>query len=143
MYHLLLNVIRHSHATFTPLDFEDIFKNIGKRGKHNIPFSHLTSSKLQHLTGRGGGGGGVGVTSIHNKRGCAIFTKKVVPKNLGNRNARLSFYVRKFTTQTRKSLISTPHLSFIYFILGFYTYLQNKRMRRCGVAPPTNNFRKT
>ena len=24
-----------------------------------------------------------------------------------------------------------------------YTYLQNKRMRRCGVAPPTNNFRKT
>ena len=25
----------------------------------------------------------------------------------------------------------------------YYTYLQNKRMRRCGVAPPTNNFRKT
>ena len=24
-----------------------------------------------------------------------------------------------------------------------YTYLQNKRMRRCGVPPPTNNFRKT
>ena len=24
-----------------------------------------------------------------------------------------------------------------------YTLLQNKRMRRCGVAPPTNNFRKT
>ena len=23
-----------------------------------------------------------------------------------------------------------------------YTYLRNKRMRRCGVAPPTNNFRK-
>ena len=24
-----------------------------------------------------------------------------------------------------------------------YTILQNKRMRRCGVPPPTNNFRKT
>ena len=27
--------------------------------------------------------------------------------------------------------------------ITLYTYLQNKRMRRCGVAPPTNNFRKT
>ena len=44
-----------------------------------------------------------GLTSTHNKRGCAILTKKVVPKNPGNylklrpknpgtRNARLSFY---------------------------------------------------
>ena len=52
-------------------------------------------------------------TSTHNKRGCAILTKKVVPKNpgtylklrpknLGTRNARLSFYVRKFTTQIRR-----------------------------------------
>ena len=72
-----------------------------------------------------------GVTSTHNKQGCAILTKKVVPKNPGtylklrlkypgSRNARLSFYLRKFTTQIRKSLISTPHLSFTYFIEGFY-----------------------
>ena len=27
------------------------------------------------------GGGGGGVTSTHNKRGCAILTKKVAPKN--------------------------------------------------------------
>ena len=25
----------------------------------------------------------------------------------------------------------------------YYTIFQNKRMRLCGVAPPTNNFRKT
>ena len=60
-----------------------------------------------------------------------VFTKKVVPKNPGNylklrpknpgtRNARLSFYMRKLTTQIRKSLISTPHFSFTYFIKGFY-----------------------
>ena len=33
------------------------------------------------------------------------------------------------------------HLALV--IVSIYTYLQNKRMRRCGVAPPTNNFRKT
>ena len=60
---------------------------------------------------RGGGGGG-GVTSTHNKRGCAILTKKVASKNPGaylklrpknpeTRNARLSFYMRKLTTQIR------------------------------------------
>ena len=27
--------------------------------------------------------GGRGLTSTHNKRGCAILTRKVVPKNLG------------------------------------------------------------
>ena len=72
-----------------------------------------------------------GLTSTHNKQGCAILTKKVVPKNPGNylklrpknprtRNARLFFYMRKFTSQIRKSLISTPHLSFTYFVKGFY-----------------------
>ena len=72
-----------------------------------------------------------GLTSTHNKRGCAVLTKKVVPKNPGNYlklrpknpgtgNARLSFYMRKFTTQIRKSLISIPHLSFTYSIKGFY-----------------------
>ena len=35
------------------------------------------------LTTSGGGGGGKGVTSTHNKRGCAILTKKVTPKNPG------------------------------------------------------------
>ena len=50
----------------------------------------------------GGGGVGGGITSTHNKRGCAILTRKVVPKNPGTylklrpknpgtRNARLSF----------------------------------------------------
>ena len=30
------------------------------------------------------------------------------------------------------------------YLIMVYTYLQNKRMRRCGVPPPpTNNFRKT
>ena len=53
-------------------------------------------------TSSGGGGGGGGVTSTHNKRGCAILTRKVVPKiprtylklrpkNPGTPNARLSF----------------------------------------------------
>ena len=90
----------------------------------------------------GGGGGGGGVTSTHNKRGCAILTKKVAPrdpgtylklrpknlktylklrrKNPGTRNAMLSFYMRKLTTQIRKSLISTPRFSFTYFIQGLY-----------------------
>ena len=45
---------------------------------------------------------------------------KLRPKNPGIQNARLSFYMRKFTTEIRKSLISTPHLSFTYFIKGFY-----------------------
>ena len=45
---------------------------------------------------------------------------KLRPKNLGTQNARLSFFVRKFATQIRKSLISNPHLSFIYFIKGCY-----------------------
>ena len=74
---------------------------------------------------------GGGLTSTHNKSGCAILTRKVVPKNPGTylklrpknpgtQNARLSFKVRKFTTQIRKSLISTPHLTLIYFIKGFY-----------------------
>ena len=31
-----------------------------------------------------------------------------------------SFYMRRFTTQIRKSLISTSHFSFTYFIKGFY-----------------------
>ena len=79
---------------------------------------------------------------MHNKRGCAILTTKVAPKNPGTylklrpknpetylkerpknpgtRNARLSVYMRKLTTQIRKSLISTPHFSFAYFIKGFY-----------------------
>ena len=71
------------------------------------------------------------VTSTHNKRGCAILTKKVAPKNPGTylklrpknpgtRNARLSVYMRKLTTQIRKSWISTPRFSFTYFIKGFY-----------------------
>ena len=58
-----------------------------------------------------------GLTSTHT---LAILTKKVVPKNPGTGNARLSFYVRKFTTQMGRSFISTPHLSFTYFIKGFY-----------------------
>ena len=45
---------------------------------------------------------------------------KLRPKNPGNRNATLSFYMRKLTTQIRKSLISTPRFSFTYFIKGFY-----------------------
>ena len=40
---------------------------------------------------------------------------KLTPKNLGTQNARLSFWVKKFTTQIKKSLISTPHLSFHLF----------------------------
>ena len=31
----------------------------------------------------------------------------------------------------------------IRFDDGIYTYLRNKRMQWCGVAPPTNNFGKT
>ena len=102
------------------------------------------------MNGKHGGGG---VTSTHNKRGCAILTKEVAPKNPGTylklrpknpgtylklrpkslgtdlklrpknpgtRNTRLSVYMRKLTTQIRKSLISTPHFSFTYFIKGFY-----------------------
>ena len=34
---------------------------------------------------------GRGATSTHNRRQCAILTRKVVPKNLGTQNARLSF----------------------------------------------------
>ena len=75
---------------------------------------------LDRFDSRGEGG----VTFTQNKRGCAILTKKVVPKNPGTylklrpknpgtRNAVLSFYVKKCTTQSRKSLISTPHLSVI------------------------------
>ena len=74
-----------------------------------------------------------GGTSTHNKRGCAILTKKVAPKNPGTylklrlknpgthlnlrpktprtRNARLSFYMRKLAT-----LISILRFSFNYFI---------------------------
>ena len=84
-------------------------------------------AKLANTGGRGGGGG---VTSIHNKRRCAILTKKVATKNLGTylklrqknpgtRNAKLSVYMRKLTTQIRKSLILTPHFSFTYFIYLF------------------------
>ena len=68
------------------------------------------------------GGGGELATSTHNKWGCAILTRIVVPKNLrtylkltfknlGTQNARLSFWVRKSTFQ-----ISTPYPSFTYFI---------------------------
>ena len=79
-----------------------------------------------------------GVTSIHNKRGCATLTSKTVPKNPGTyqtlrpknpgtyptlrpkspgtRSTSLSSRVRKLTTQIIESLISTPHLRFIYFI---------------------------
>ena len=83
-------------------------------------------------------------TSTLNKRGCAILTKKVAPKNPGTylklrpknpepylklrpknpgtRNATLSFYMRKLTTQIRKSLITTPRFSFTYFVKGFYYF---------------------
>ena len=37
LYHLLLNVIRHAHVKFAPLDFIDK-KIIGKRSKPNIAF---------------------------------------------------------------------------------------------------------
>ena len=40
LYHLLLNVIRHSSAKFAPLDFIDK-TTIGKRDKTNIPFREL------------------------------------------------------------------------------------------------------
>ena len=85
---------------------------------------------------------GEGVTSTHNKRGCAILTKKVAPKipgtylelrpknpgtylklrpkNPGTWNATLSSYMRKLTTQIRQFLIPTPRFSFTYFIKGFY-----------------------
>ena len=88
---------------------------------------------------------GGGVTSTHNKRRCPILTKKVAPKNPGTylklrsknpgtyqnltpknpgtQNARLSFYMRKLTTQIRKSLVSTPRFSFTYFIKGFYCFM--------------------
>ena len=67
------------------------------------------------------------VTSSRNKWGCAILTKKVTPKNPGTclklrpknpgiRNARLSVYMRKLTTQIRKPLISTPHFSFTFVL---------------------------
>ena len=47
-----------------------------------------------------------------------------------------------------KSILEQYNLRFrLYHLLlrkSIYTYLQNKRMRRCGVPPPpTNNFRKT
>ena len=72
-----------------------------------------------------------GVISTHDQWGCAILTKKVAPKNPGTylklrpknpgaRNATRSFCMRKLTAQIRKSLISTPHFSFTYFIKGFY-----------------------
>ena len=81
------------------------------------------------------------LTSTHNKRGCAILTKKVAPKSLGTYlklrpknpgtwNAKLSHYMRKLTTQIRKSLISTPRFSFTYFIKGFY-YLTFVLWRLC------------
>ena len=82
----------------------------------------------------GGTVSGGGVTSTHNEWGCAILTKKVAPqnpgtylklrpKNSGTLNVRLSFYMRKLTTQIRKSLISTPRFSFTYFIKGFYCFM--------------------
>ena len=86
--------------------------------------------RILHIGERLRGGGG-GVTSTHNKRGCAILTKKVAPKNPetylklspknpGTQNARFSIYMRKLTTQIRMSLILTPHFSFTYFTKGFY-----------------------
>ena len=103
-----------------------------------VAFVYWLLSIFSHvLLSRGGG-----VTSTHNKWGCAILTKKVAPrnpgtylklrpkspktylklrpKNPGTRNARLSVCMRKLTTQIRKSLISTPRFSFTYFIRGFY-----------------------
>ena len=115
--------------------FQEILSFTNKAGWAICPKCHRI---LQTIWLPPGGGG----TSTHNKWGCAILTKKVVPKNLGTylklrpktpgtylklrpknpgtQNARLSFYMRKHTTHIRKSLISTPHFSFTYFIKGFY-----------------------
>ena len=48
-----------------------------KRRSTLYKLSETDFSKVFNL-----GGGGGGVTSTHNKRGCAILTKKVAPKNL-------------------------------------------------------------
>ena len=45
---------------------------------------------------------------------------KLRTENPGTRNTRLSVHMRKLTTQIRKSLTSTPHFSFTYFIKRFY-----------------------
>ena len=79
--------------------------------------------------------GGGGVTSIHSKRGFAILTLKVVPKNPGTylklrpknpgtRNTRLFFLVRKLTTQIRKSNDSTISLCFTMFVPRVLNFLQ-------------------
>ena len=76
-----------------------------------------------------------GVTSIRNKRWCAILTSKVVPKipgiylklrpkNPRTRNIRLFILVNKLITQIRKSKDFTISLCFTMFVLRVLNFLQ-------------------
>ena len=50
----------------------------------------------------------------------------------------------KFYGKERELVNQGASNSSNFSVRSLYTYLQNKRMRRCGVPPPpTNNFRKT
>ena len=79
-------VLKITFLKLAEIDFPGIKFTRKSKMRNMVRFDwiHEISS---HACAREGGG----VASTHNKWGCAILTRKVGPKNLGTRNARLSF----------------------------------------------------